>query len=241
MDRLDYLTRDSFYTGVAEGVIGYDRIIKMLNIVDDQIVVEEKAVYSIEKYLHSRRIMYWQVYLHKTSVGVEQMLVRFMALIRNQIHDPGISKLISSNLRYFLSQNIAQIETIKGLDQFAKLDDIDVLYSLKSCMSSDHPSISFLAKSLIDRRLFRTEVSNKPFSSEKMALIAQQLEAKMDIDTKFISDLIIHKSENIQMYNSEQSAINLLLKNGDIVEFKEYMGSAFSGEINTKYFLCYPK
>jgi HD superfamily phosphohydrolase len=240
VDRLDYLTRDSFYTGVAEGVIGYDRIIKMLNIVDDKIVVEEKAVYSIEKYLHSRRIMYWQVYLHKTSVGVEQMLVRFIDLLRNNIHDPELHQIVPSNLRYFLNQNYANIDSRDGLDKFAQLDDIDVLYALKACMNSTHPSISFLSKSLINRTLFKTEVSNTPFTSDQIEEKRLNVEKQMRIDPKFVSDLIIYKSENIQMYDSERSAINLLLKDGSVVEFKEYMGSEFSGDVNTKYFLCYP-
>ena len=240
VDRLDYLTRDSFYTGVAEGVIGYDRIIKMLNIVDDKIVVEEKAVYSIEKYLHSRRIMYWQVYLHKTSVSVEQMLVRFIDLIRNNIHDPDLLKFIPHNLASFLSQNYVNIDNEESLDKFTQLDDIDVLFTLKACMNSQHPSISFLSKSLINRSLFKTEVSNTPFNSDLIEDKRLKIEKQMRIDPKFVSDLLIYKSENIQMYDSEQSEINLLLKSGSVVEFKKYMGSEFSGDVTTKYFLCYP-
>jgi len=240
VDRLDYLTRDSFFTGVAEGVIGYDRIIMMLNIVEDKIVVEEKGVYSIEKYLHSRRIMYWQVYLHKTSVGVEQMLVRFIDLLRNNIHDPELRPFIPQNLAWFLNQNYANIDNRESLDKFSQLDDIDVLFALKSCMHCNHPSISFLSKSLINRTLFKTEVSNTPFSSDLIEEKRLKIEKQMRIDPKFVSDLLIYKSENIQMYNSEQSAINLLLKNGSVVEFKEYMGSEFSGDVNTKYFLSYP-
>ena len=240
MDRLDYLTRDSFFTGVAEGVIGYDRIIKMLNLVNDKIVVEEKAVYSIEKYLHSRRIMYWQVYLHKTALGVEQMLVRFIDLIRHNIQVSEIRELIPENILYFLSQNYKSIESIEQLEKFALLDDIDIVFCLKSCMNCTHPSISLLAKSLIHRKLFKTEVSNQPFSSDQIEERRLKVEKQMQIDPKFISDLMIYKSENIQMYDSEQSEINILQKNGEVVEFKKYMGSEFSGDVNTKYFLCYP-
>ena len=159
----------------------------------------------------------------------------------NHIHDPELRELVAPNLCFFLSQNVANIEDKEGLDKFAQLDDIDVLFTLKSCMKSSHPSIAFLAKSLIERKLFRTEVSNYPFSSDQIEEKRHKIEKQMRIDPKFVSDLLIHKSENIQMYDSEQSAINLLLKDGKVVEFKEYMGSEFSGDVNTKYFLCYPR
>ena len=166
MDRMDYLNRDSFFTGVHEGVIGYDRIIKMLSVQNGELVVEEKGIYSIEKFLIARRLMYWQVYLHKTVLSAEQMLI--VALLRAKaLTRQGHQLPASPPLAFFLQREPSRAdfeqERDQLLGQFAQLDDFDIVSALKSWMFADDKLLAFLSSSIINRRLFRLEFSHTPF------------------------------------------------------------------------------
>lgn len=241
VDRLDYLTRDSFYTGVAEGVIGYDRIIKMLNVVDNQIVVEEKAVYSIEKFLVSRRIMYWQVYLHKTSVAVELMLERYIQMIKEKSNLIDFQRFISPNLQYFIQKPDFEISTDHDLEVFMKIDDIDVLQSIKNTISLDNFNISYLSKCLIIRRLFGILQSDSEFPSDLILQQRQKVVDLLKIEESEVDELLIESKVKIQVYDAANDGIKFLLKTGDIVDYSDYNHQVVSNDTNTKYFLCFPK
>ena len=156
VDRMDYLNRDSFFTGVAEGVIGYERIIKMLSVVDNQIVVEEKGIYSIEKFLQSRRIMYWQVYLHKTVLAAEKMLIHWFGLL---LQDPMRDKALP-NLKKILSNDPKIKERKKLLKLYANIDDTDIISALKFSLNSRNSNIQVLANGLLNRNLFKCQLSD---------------------------------------------------------------------------------
>ncbi|HEX6849408.1 MAG TPA: HD domain-containing protein, partial [Chitinophagaceae bacterium] len=163
VDRMDYLTRDSFFTGVSEGVIGYDRIIKMFSVHNDQLMVEEKAIYSIEKFLVARRLMYWQVYLHKTVLGAEMMLVKIIQRAKELIAQGVRVEAATTALNYFLQNPAANHKTEEHLDTFCSLDDFDVMATVKNWM--DHPDkiLSTLSKGLVDRKLYKVKLQANTF------------------------------------------------------------------------------
>jgi len=241
VDRLDYLTRDSFYSGVAEGVIGYDRIIKMLDVVDNQIVVEEKGIHSIEKFLFSRRIMYWQVYLHKTNVAVEQMMVRFVETIKQEIDNQEVREILPENLAYFLSKPSIELENDADLALFARLDDVDLMSTVKNALNVNSFNINYLAKCLINRKLYKCEVQNQAFSSDHLAQIRQKVGILLNINTSDTINLIVNKKETINFYNSGKNGIKILRKDGKIEDFSIYSEFLYDNAINTRHFLCYPR
>src|SRR5690554_3755238 len=165
-DRMDYLNRDSFFTGVSEGVISFDRIIKMLNVANNQLVVEQKGIYSIEKFLIARRLMYWQVYLHKTVVSAEQMLIKALTRAK-ELSNSGVEMFATPALQHFLKQRITHQnfeQSNEHLDWFTKLDDSDIMSALKVWTNHEDFVLSTLCKKLLGRELFRTEMRTTPFS-----------------------------------------------------------------------------
>lgn len=245
MDRLDYLNRDSFFTGVSEGVIGYDRIIKMLNVKADELVVEEKGIYSIEKFLIARRIMYWQVYLHKTALAAEQMLIKTLQRAKAN-YDRGERFPVSKHLTFFLDKNV-DTKSDDGQKElrhhFAKLDDTDILYAIKQFMSSEDPVLAFLATGLIERKLFRAELKNEPFESDYLGNIRQRIVSNFPTisQSSDLDYLLFHGSESNKAYNSGKDEIKVLAKNGIINAFSTLSEHNVSSKIIKKYFLCYPK
>jgi HD superfamily phosphohydrolase len=183
MDRLDYLNRDSFFTGVAEGVIGYDRIIKMLSVRNNELVVESKGIYSIEKFLISRRLMYWQVYLHKTVLSAEQMLVK---IIKRAKEISKTRKLSSSpTLSCFLEQELTKNDLKINEDLitlFADLDDTDVITSIKMWRHDEDFILSWLSSHLIERKLFRIELKNSPFTFQEILEKKQMISSHLPVD-----------------------------------------------------------
>ncbi|HUM53431.1 MAG TPA: HD domain-containing protein, partial [Chitinophagales bacterium] len=167
MDRLDYLNRDSFYSGVSEGVVGYDRIINMLDMHDDNIVVEEKGIYSIEKFLVARRLMYWQVYLHKTSLVADLILKNAILRAKKVYQNIEIATSISSNLFFFLKNEITANDFENHLDKFVLLDDTDVMQALKYWMNSDDTILKTLSTAIINRKLFKIEFLEEDKVNEK--------------------------------------------------------------------------
>lgn len=250
MDRLDYLSRDSFFTGVVEGTVGVDRIIKMLNVHDDKLVVDAKGIYSIEKFLISRRLMYWQVYLHKTVVAAEFLLINVLRRARELIADgqnlfatPTLSVFLNNSFR---SEDFHRNITVGGkkvLQWYTLLDDNDVLISIKEWQDHPDPVLSKLAAGLTNRKLFRTKLSDKPLSKkseqEYLDLIVELKIADAGLAPYFLMKGIISNSA----YNKHDENIFVLHKDNTINELNEASDinlSALSKDVR-KHFVCYPK
>ena len=237
MDRMDYLTRDSYYSGVAEGVIGYKRIIAMLNVSDNKLVVEEKGLYSIEKFLFARHIMYWQVYLHKASVCIEQILKSYVVRLKNLLSNNQI-KSNGSKLHGLLSQ--ASIED-NYLEKFLELDDIDIFSEIKQAHLYEDRILRFLARSILNRNLFVIQISDAPFSKEAKEEIIQKVSTKHDLDKKLVEELIIEGKESNKVYDINKEQILLMRKSGEVVPASKLMDITIGHQTITKYFICYPR
>ena len=237
MDRMDYLTRDSFFTGVSEGVIGYDRIIHMLDVKDDQIVVEEKGIYSIEKYLTARSIMYWQTYLHKTVLGSEKMLIRILERIRslydqydNWVVTPALDRIIRAKVRADVT-----------LEDYVALDDHDIMVLVKGCMYHEDKVLRLLASGIVNRQIFKTVLQDKPFDTETIALQHKILKENLDISDADLAYLVLTGSERNQSYKSSKDQIKILTKTEQIIPLSDISSVHISSQILIKYYLCYPK
>ena len=246
MDRLDYLRRDSFYTVVTEGNIGSARIIKMLNVADDRLVVEAKGIYSIENFLTTRRLMYWQVYLHKTAVGYEKVLVN--ALMRaKQMAKEGREIFATPALAYFLYHDVdkAWFEAHdEALKMYSELDDSDIWSALKVWKHSDDIVLATLAEDMLDRHLFKVEVSEEKPSDERLNEIAQCIENKMNISAKDTQYMMTLTEIGKDMYNPEDDSIGILYKDGtvkDIAEASEILNVQLLSKKIRKYYLCYQR
>lgn len=246
MDRLDYLNRDSFFTGVAEGVIGYDRIIKMLSVHKGELVVEAKGIYSIEKFIVSRRLMYWQVYLHKTVLVAEQMLVRILQRAR-ELSVNGTEIFASPALRFFVSGNISTKDFYKNenvFEQFALLDDTDVMNAIKVWQTHEDKVLSYLSKCLINRKLFQIELQSQPFLQTKIATLQQKISKKFGLKKDELQYLLIEESTSNNAYSRKGDAIKILLKDGklkDIAEASDQLNISVLSEPVVKYYMCWPK
>jgi uncharacterized protein len=242
VDRLDYLNRDSFFTGVAEGVIGYDRIIKMLTVHNGELVVEEKGIYSVERFLTARRLMYWQVYLHKTAIVAEQMLLRIIGRAKELVR-AGIDIQLPEPLRFFFSQQVSE-KDIKDnpilLDKFAQLDDCDIFYIIKKFTSSEDKILSFLSNSLLNRKLFKVENGNKPFSAAYKKAIAQRLTAHFSASEIRYYLFEIQESKSTYSAN-KQEEISILFKDGTVKPMSVCTDYDLGIKNITKHYLCYPK
>ncbi len=244
MDRLDYLKRDSFYTGVSEGNINSERLITMLNVKDDYLVVEEKGIYSVEKFIVARRLMYWQVYLHKTSLVAEKLLEKILIRAKELVL-AGVKLPTSKAFEYFLNNQINEDNfSIKTLRIFAKLDDYDVLASIKEWISNEDTILSKLSESLINRRLPKVELRNDPFSDAQLEDIRQQVKSSLNLN-EFELDYFVYSGKiSNQAYDSTKNIIKLLFKNGelkDVMEASDHLNiQALSKPVN-KYYMCYPK
>ena len=247
MDRLDYLRRDSFFTGVTEGNIGSARIIKMLNVVDDQLVVEQKGIYSLENYLTTRRLMYWQVYLHKTAVACEKVLVNLLRRAKSLARQ-GKEVFASPALAYFLYNDIDArwFETHEeALHMYEELDDSDLWSAMKAWKHSDDMILATLATDMLDRRIFKVEVSEEPVSEERINTLAASIAEKMNISTADARDYMT--SVNIiqkDMYNVDDDSIGVLSKDGtvrDVAEASELLNVQLLSKKIRKYYLCYQR
>jgi len=245
MDRLDYLRRDSFFTGVTEGNIGSARIIKMLNVADDRLVVDAKGIYSIENYLTTRRLMYWQVYLHKTTVGYEKVLVNALTRAKQLIRQ-GQQLFASPALAYFLQNDVDQAwfdQHEEALQMYAELDDSDIWSALKVWKHSDDPVLSMLATDLTDRRLFKVEVTEEPPTEEHLKEIRQRIAQATNISEEDTQQYLMSLTEiGKDMYNPEDDSIGILYKDGtvkDIAEASEILNVQLLSKKIRKYYLCY--
>jgi HD superfamily phosphohydrolase len=238
MDRLDYLKRDSFFTGVTEGVIGSDRIIKMLNVLNDQLVVEEKGIYSIEKFLIARRLMYWQVYLHRTVVASEQILVLMLKRAK-VLNSMGEELFATPALAYFLQEQ-KQV----SLEQFSLLDDDDILASAKVWCNNSDKVLSMLANGLVNRKLFSVELDNQPFSLERVAEIRANVVEQENMSPQEAEYLVVSDSVSNYAYSDMDDRITIMDKHGntrDIAEASDILNISVLSLTVRKYFLCYPR
>ncbi len=241
VDRMDYLNRDSFFTGVAEGVIGYDRIIKMLTVKDGDLMVEEKAVYSIEKFLVSRRLMYWQVYLHKTVLGAEMMLVKIIRRAKELINKGEKITAATTALDFFLKgKGAASIEN--NLSVFSSLDDYDVMATIKNWSGHPDKILSTLCRSLIDRRLFRIKLQADPFDEQLVAEKQKEITAGLNIGREEAEYFVFTGEAMNTTYNPQDERINILFKDGTIRDISQVDNALIHPQLASpvkKYYICH--
>lgn len=246
MDRLDYLRRDAFFTGVSEGNIGSARIIAMLDMLDDNLVVNYKGINPIENYLISRRTMYWQVYLHKTVVGYEKMLVSLLSRAKH-LTAIGCDVFAPPALSYFL-RNDVDAEWFATHDEaflmYQMLDDNDIMSAIKVWAMSDDKILSTLATNILTRRLFKVEVFDEPVAQEYVDVIAQSISKKMGIPMEDTHYLVSVNAIQKDTYDISDNSITIVMKDGttkDIAEASEILNVQTLSKKNKKYFLCYQR
>jgi uncharacterized protein len=251
MDRLDYLRRDSFFTGVIEGSVGSERIIRMLNVVDDRLVVDEKGIYSLEKFLIARRLMYWQVYMHKTVLSCESLLVKVLKRAK-ELADRGNDLYVTPALRFFLYNNIGKADFTSEVTftpgiiaaNFARLDDTDLLISAKYWADDSDKILSDLSGRLMRRELLAIELQNNPFPEKKISELKTCASKLFNIDKELADYYVFTDSISNLAYTPDASEVKILLKNGstaDISTVSDMFDHRFLSERITKYYLCYPK
>lgn len=246
MDRLDYLSRDSFYTGVSEGVISTDRIIKMLNVVNDELVVEEKGIYSIEKFIIARRLMYWQVYLHKTVLSAERLLINILKRA-NELAKLKEELFCTPALREFLYNRHNKESFIKKpqlLETFAELDDNDIMASVKVWTKHTDKVLSLLCTNMVNRTLYKTKLQIAPFSTQAIDKIRERVSKQYKLNEKQASYFVFSGEVTNYIYNPDKIRINILFKDGsiaDISEASDQLNLAVLAKNIRKYFLCFPK
>jgi uncharacterized protein len=247
MDRLDYLRRDSFYTGVSEGVVSSDRIIKMLSVANDQLVVEAKGIYSIEKFLIARRLMYWQVYLHKTALVAEKMLINLLRRAR-QLKEDTQTMDIPGHLAYFLNHQ-PSVEHFRNdpqvLDHFALLDDSDIMTALKSWSGHSDKVLSGLAGGLLNRNLLAIEIQDAPFEKKRIEALEKQLQKIFSLsNTDEAAYFVFTATISNNAYSIIDDKINILCRDHsvkDISDASDILDLSVLGKTVVKEILCYPK
>lgn len=245
VDRLDYLRRDSFYTGVSEGSIGSDRIIRMMNVRNDNLVIEQKGIYSIENFLIARRLMYWQVYLHKTVISAEQLMVKILARAK-ELSRRRIKLSASPSLAFFLENEINKDDFNDDiiLDRFAELDDSDIIQSVKLWTRSDDLVLSLLCNNLLNRKLFKIEFYNDKVGEQKMEDLKEHIVTKYKVCLEDCKYFVFSDSVTNYFYDVSGTKINILLNDETIVDITNTL-SGFNVSILTdpvqRFFLCYPK
>ena len=243
IDRLDYLKRDSFYTGVTEGNINAERIISMLTVVDEKLVIEEKGIYSVEKFIVARRLMYWMVYLHKTSLVADYILVKILKRAKELVKSN--EDLISSEpLKYFLTNNDIHSFNDVTLNKFAEIDDYDIIMAVKLWMNHSDYILSTLSKSFIYRNLPKIKIQDKKFSTNEIEKIKLRVSKKLNLNIELIEYFVGSGIIENQAYNLENSSINILYKSGeikDITEASDHLNLLALTKPVLKHFIYYPK
>ena len=246
MDRLDYLRRDSFYTGVTEGNIGSARIIKMLNVIDDSLVVDQKGIYSLENYLTTRRLMYWQVYLHRTCVAYEKVLVNMLNRAKNLIRQ-GQDVFASPALHYFLSNDVDAewfAQHPETLTYYGELDDSDIWSAMKAWKHHDDKILSTLATDMLDRKIFKVEVHEEPIPDKRVQELHKMIAENLQIPLEDAHYLMSVNTISKDMYNVDDDSITILYKDGsirDISEASELLNVQLLSKKIRKYYLCYQR
>ena len=243
MDRADYLKRDSFYTGVAEGNINSERLISMLNVRNDELVVEEKGLYSVEKFLIARRLMYWQVYLHKTSVVAEQILIRLLKRAKELVQQ-GQELTMSTALAFFVKNKISKDNfSQEVLEMFARLDDTDIISAMKEWQFHPDIVLSKLSKMLLNRDLLKIKVRLNDFEEQKIKRL-QKLSLAKGIEEKDMKYFVFTGVMTNRAYNPAREIIKILTKNGRVVDLtktSEAINLEPLSQVTERYYICYPK
>jgi len=246
MDRLDYLKRDSFYTGVSEGGVNAQRIIKMLHVVDDKLVVEEKGIYSIEEFIIARRLMYWQVYLHKTVLAAENMLMKILSRAR-ELSMAGEDLDTSPVLAFFLKTQLGKNDLLHDpevIEQFSALDDYDIYAAIKGWVNVDDPVLSRLCSMQINRHLFNTDMQSEAFDEEKIDLLRKAIVKRYKVSAEEADYFIISDTTENHAYHPKSDKINIYYKSGEVVDIagaSDQLNITVMHNTVTKHFLCYPK
>lgn len=242
MDRLDYLKRDSFYSGVTEGNINSERLISMLNVVDGQLVVEEKGIYAVEKFLMARRFMYWQVYLHKTGLVAEQLMIRVIERAKLLL-GRGETLSASQPLLYFLERE-GEDPAGNNLETFAQLDDVDVLAAIKSWQFHEDFALSKMCRMLLERKLLHIKMKKRPVDRQKMNEKLEEIIQKHELSMEEASNFVFCGKVTNRAYSEEQQPINILKKSGKIVDVlkeSDQLSLKVLSSSAIKYYSCYPK
>jgi HD superfamily phosphohydrolase len=246
IDRLDYLKRDCFFTGVSEGTVAADRIIKMLDLQDEKLVIEEKGIYSIEHFLNARRLMYWQVYLHKTTVSVEKMLILIITRAKELLHN-GEEVFATPSLKVFLEREITIEELSENpqlLNAFISLDDMDIWSGIKVWASHKDRILSSLCMMVLNRKLFKVILSNEPFEEEFLRNKKEEIKEQFGLKQEELEYFFINGFVSNSAYLSSQEGINILLKNGevkDVADASDLPNIKALSKIVKKYYVCFPK
>jgi HD superfamily phosphohydrolase len=239
-DRMDYLSRDSFFSGVSEGVIGYDRILKMLTVHENQLVVEEKAIYSVEKFLVARRQMYWQVYLHKTALAAEKMLVKIIERVK-ACYQEGLGDLATvSSLDYFLNDFNGDMNTT-ALQQFVRLDDVDVMSAVKKWATHKDPILSLLCSRLLNRKLYKSRIQSEPFDPDFVADKRNEVIQKFGISEEDSHYFCFTGEATNTAYHNKEEKINILFKDGNIKDITEISNAMIQQNLSStvkKFYIC---
>ena len=242
VDRMDYLTRDSFFTGVVEGAIGYDRILKMLAVHEGELMIEEKAIYTVEKFLVSRRLMYWQVYLHKTVMAAEKMLVRIIEraqeLIANGIDLPAASH----NLNFFLKEHQPDGNFIRHLEKFTQLDDTDVMCTIKNWCGHIDTILSRLCRGLVERKLLKVKFESEPFDELIVNTWKSDVAKRLKISEEEAGYFVFTGEAVNTTYNPYDEHIKILFKDGTVSDISKVDNALIHQQVSApvkKYYLCY--
>lgn len=243
MDRMDYLRRDSFFTGVIEGEVGSDRIIHMLNVHDDKLVVDEKGIYSVEKFLIARRLMYWQVYNHRTVLSAEHLLIALLERARKMISE-GSVLFASPSLLFFLDNSYKKASTEEIINAFSFIDESDILSAAKVWISHSDKVLSDLSRRFVNRDLLAIELQNEPFSESRVGALKAMAEDKLGLSSEDVHYYVFTGEVYNQTYAPGKVDVRILLKNGqvhDITTVSDIFDHKALSERVTKFFLCYPK
>ncbi|MCC7050894.1 MAG: HD domain-containing protein [Bacteroidia bacterium] len=246
VDRLDYLNRDSFFTGVSEGVISWDRIIKTLNVSNDKLVVDLKGIYSIEKFIVARRLMYWQVYLHKTVLSAEHLLVKILKRAK-ELYNNGVHLFATPAFEFFLQNNFTQTDFKNNpilLQTFANLDDNDIYASIKVWQNHNDFILSTLCTNILNRKLFRIELQNNSFDENRIKNLKQTVAKQYGVTMQEADYFVFTDSIKNSAYNPKNEKINILQKDGsliDIAQASDQLNIQVLSNTVEKFFICYPK
>jgi HD superfamily phosphohydrolase len=245
MDRLDYLKRDSFFSGVTEGVISYDRIIKMLDVVDDKLVIEEKGIYSIEKFLIARRLMYWQVYMHKTVVSAELILSKILKRAK-ELADKKVDLFATPALKFFLynKTNNDFLNSDKAFNFFSQLDDSDLMSSIKTWTNNEDIILRNLSNSLINRHLHKIIIQKEPIDNNIISKLKSKVKQAYNINDDELNYFVFTGILTNNAYSAVDDRINILSKTGDLTDISEasdMLNISVLSKIVKKYYLCFPK
>tara|TARA_R110002049_G_scaffold115795_1_gene267907 strand:- start:1053 stop:2156 length:1104 start_codon:yes stop_codon:yes gene_type:complete len=244
MDRMDYLKRDSFYTGVAEGNINSERLLTMLNVLNGELVIEEKGIYSVEKFLMARRFMYWQVYLHKTGLVAEQLLIKILQRAK-ELLAAGEKMEFNGALKFFMENKVPKEDFSQDkLDLFAQLDDVDILAAIKNWQNHTDFVLSKLCRMIIERRLLHVKLKNKPFNGDKLKKHFLNFKNQHQLTDEETAYFVFSGEIQNQAYNSKTQNINILRGNGRITDVAKASDQQYLKSLSktvTKYYMCYPK